>query len=173
MKGTTIHYDSRLEIIHFSCAIQDHKLNTFGIIGAMVVELTTEICALTNTQHFDINLNETIQRSAELISAGHYVAIIASHEDNPIAVVTLSETYALYAGGKIGMIQEFYVTPTFRASGVGSMLLEQVQNYAKKRNWSCIELCTPPLPAFERTLNFYQKNGLKAVGGRKMRQTLA
>ncbi|OUR76806.1 GNAT family N-acetyltransferase [Colwellia psychrerythraea] len=142
------------------------------IIGSLVVELTTEICELTKAQHFDIDLNGTIQRCHELISDGHYSAIIGVYENNPIAVVTMTETYALYAGGKIGVIQEFYVSPEFRASGVGSMLIQQVQDYGKKQNWSCIELCTPPLPEFERTLNFYQKNGLSPVGGRKMRQAL-
>jgi len=143
------------------------------IIGALVVELTTEICELTKAQHFDIDLNGTIQRCNELITNGHYAAIIGVYKNNPIAVVTMTETYALYAGGKIGVIQEFYVTPDYRASGVGTMLIEQVQRYGKKHNWSCVELCTPPLPEFERTLNFYQKNGLTPVGGRKMRQALA
>ena len=149
-------------------ALKDSEL-----IGSLVVELTTEICKLTKAQHFDIDLDGTIQRCSELITDGHYAAIIGICEGNPIAVVTMTETYALYAGGKIGVIQEFYVSPEFRASGVGSMLLEQVQDYGKKHNWSCIELCTPPLPEFERTLNFYQKNGLIPVGGRKMRQALA
>ncbi len=143
------------------------------IIGSLVVELTTEICELTKAQHFDIDLNGTIQRCRELIRDGHYSAIIGVYENNPVAVVTMTETYALYAGGKIGVIQEFYVSPEFRDSGVGSMLIEQVQDYANKHQWSCIELCTPPLPEFERTLNFYQKNGLIPVGGRKMRQALA
>ena len=35
-----------------------------------------------------------------------------------------------------------------------------------------IELCTPPLPEFEASLRFYQKNGLAPVGGRKMREML-
>lgn len=143
------------------------------LIGSLVVKLTTEICELTKSQHFDIDLNGTIQRCHELIRDGHYSAIIGDYENKPISVVTMTETYALYAGGKIGVIQEFYVSPEFRASGVGSMLIEQVQDYGKKHNWSCIELCTPPLPEFERTLNFYQKNGLIPVGGRKMRQALA
>ncbi len=143
------------------------------IIGSLVVELTTEICEKTKAQHFDIDLNGTIQRCRELILDGHYSAIIGFHENNPIAVATITETYALYAGGKIGVIQEFYVTPTFRESGIGSKLIEQVNSYGKERNWSCIELCTPPLPEFDRTLNFYQKNGLKPVGGRKIRQALA
>jgi GNAT superfamily N-acetyltransferase len=143
------------------------------IIASLVVELTTEICELTRAQHFDIDLNETIKRCRKLIYDGHYSAIIGIYKNTAIAVVTITETYALYSGGKIGVIQEFYVSPDFRACGVGSMLIEQVQHYAKTHNWSCIELCTPPLPEFERTLKFYQKNGLLPVGGRKMRQNLA
>jgi len=102
----------------------------------------------------------------------HYSAIIGVYDNRPIAVVTMTETYALYVSGTIGVVQEFYVAPQFRATGVGSMLIEQVKDYGKKCNWSCIELCTPPLPEFDRTLNFYQKNGLSPVGGRKMRQML-
>ncbi|WP_445368773.1 GNAT family N-acetyltransferase [Methylomonas sp. BW4-1] len=90
-----------------------------------------------------------------------------------MAVSTITETYALYAGGKIGVIQEFYVIPEFRCSGVGALLIEQIRSYGQRRGWSCLELCTPPLPEFERTLSFYQHNGLMPVGGRKMRQNLA
>lgn len=143
------------------------------IIGSLVVELTTEICELTKAQHFDIDLNGTIQRCSELIRDGHYAGIIGEYQNKPVSVVTFTETYALYAGGKIGVIQEFYISPEHRASGVGSLLIEQVKRYGKQQDWSCIELCTPPLPEFERTLNFYQKNGLIPVGGRKMRQALA
>ena len=147
-------------------------VNDVEIIAAWVVDLTSEICALTHAQHFDIDLNGTIERCHELIGEGHYAAIIAECENVPIAVVTMTETYALYVAGKIGLIQEFYVTPEYRSSGVGSMLIEQVQQYAKQQKWSCIELCTPPLPEFESTLSFYQKNGLMPVGGRKMRQAI-
>jgi GNAT superfamily N-acetyltransferase len=143
-----------------------------GIVGALVVELTTEISTLTNTQPFDIDLNSTIERCSELIRDGHYSVIIGEHENNPIAVVTMTETYALYVGGKIGVIQEFYVSPKYRSFGVGSLIIEEVKRYGKQQNWSCIELCTPPLPEFENTVRFYQKNGLIPVGGRKMRQTL-
>lgn len=151
---------------------REATLSDSECIGQLVVKLTSEICELTNAQHFDINLNETIQRCRELISDGHYNAILGFYKNIPVAVVTITETYALYAGGKIGVIQEFYVAPEHRASGLGSMLVEQVKEHGVKHDWSCIELCTPPLPEFERTLKFYQKNGLKPVGGRKMRQSL-
>jgi GNAT superfamily N-acetyltransferase len=141
-------------------------------IGELVVKLATEIGELTNTQNYDIDLNSIIQRCRELITGGHYEAILGFYEGNPVAVVTMTETYALYADGKIGEIQEFYITPEHRASGLGSILVERVKTHGLQHNWSCIELCTPPLPEFERTLNFYRKNGLKPVGGRKMRQFL-
>ena len=143
------------------------------IIGSLVVQLTQEICELTHVQHFDIDLNGTILRCEELLSAGHYAAIIGWSDNTPIAVSTISETYALYAGGKIGIIQEFYVIPEFRSSGVGAKLIEQVKNYGQQLGWSCIELCTPPLPEFQQTISFYENNGLIPVGGRKMRQNLA
>jgi GNAT superfamily N-acetyltransferase len=144
-----------------------------AIIGSLVVQLTQEICEGTQTQHFTIDLQGTVARCEELLSAGHYAAIMGWLENIPVAVATITETYALYAGGKIGVIQEFYVIPEFRSCGVGAMLIAQVKLYGQKREWSCIELCTPPLPEFERTLNFYQHNGLVPVGGRKMRQNLA
>lgn len=142
------------------------------IIGSLVVHLTQEICERTNAQHFNIDLESTVRRCEALLSAVHYAAIIGWSDITPVAVSTITETYALYAGGKIGVIQEFYVIPEFRCSGVGAMLMEQVRNYGQQRSWSCIELCTPPLPEFERALSFYRDNGLAAVGGRKMRQNL-
>lgn len=155
--------------LEFIQATTDHA----EVIGSLVVQLTQEICDLTKARHFDIDLESTIQRCAALLSAGHYAAILVCSDNIPVAVSTITETYALYAGGKIGLIQEFYVVPDFRCSGVGAMLIEHVRNYGQKRDWSCIELCTPPLPEFERTLSFYQQNGLIPVGGRKMRQNLA
>lgn len=142
------------------------------IIGELVVDLTKEICARTEAKHFDIELESTIQRCRELLSQGHYAAIIGWSNYTPVAVSTFTETYALYAGGKIGIIQEFYVIPEVRSTSIGSLLVEQVRNYGQIHNWSCIELCTPPLPEFDRALSFYQENGLAPVGGRKMRQNI-
>lgn len=154
--------------LEFTQATPDHA----DIIGSLVVQLTQQICERTHTQHFDIDLAGTIRRCGELLSVGHYAAIIGWSDKLPVAVATITETYALYAGGKIGVIQEFYVMPEFRCSGVGAQLIEQVRTYGQQRGWSCMELCTPPLPEFERTLSFYQHNGLIPVGGRKMRQNL-
>lgn len=142
------------------------------IAGTLAFELTREICERTRAQHFNINLPDTIQRCRELIAAGHYTVIIAYADNTPVAIATLTETYALYAGGKIGVIQEFCVKPEYRSSGIGAQLIDEVRKHGLQQQWSCVELCTPPLPEFERTLAFYQQNGLMPVGGRKMRQVI-
>lgn len=140
------------------------------VIANFVVKLTEEICLKTNVQFFSINLDETVARCRELIRDKNYGAIVGYMEDQPIAMSTFTESYALYAGGKIGVIPEFYVEPIYRSSGVGAKLITAVKDYGRDQGWSCIELCTPPLPEFERTLSFYQNNGLMPVGGRKMRE---
>jgi GNAT superfamily N-acetyltransferase len=104
----------------------------------LVFELTSEISEVTQTQLFDISLKSTIERCRELIREGHYAAIIGEYQNKPIAVVTMTENYALYTGGKIGVIQEFYVSPEYRSSGVGAMLIKQVTNYAKQHR--CLAL---------------------------------
>lgn len=119
-----------------------------------------------------INLEETIERCRHLIGDKNYGAIIGYVEGQPIAMSTFTESYALYAGGKIGIIPEFYVDPLYRSVGVGAQLISAVKDYGRHNGWSCIELCTPPLPEFERALAFYQSAGLMPVGGRKVRQYL-
>ena len=142
------------------------------VIACMVSKLTGEITARTSSRLFNISEGETADRCRALLQARHYAAILAYAEQRPIAVATFTETYALYAGGKIGLVQEFYVEPEFRAKGVGTRLIKEIREYGGKSGWACMELTTPPLPEFAQTLEFYQANGLSPVGGRKMRQYL-
>ncbi|BCE02653.1 GNAT family N-acetyltransferase [Marinicellulosiphila megalodicopiae] len=148
------------------------KTEDSKIIAEFVVKLTDEICEITKTQHFNIDVKNTQAQCESLLTQGFYSAILGFQDSTPIAVVTLAQTHALYAAGKVGLIQEFYVSPEYRSTGVGAKLVEQVRKHGLQNDWACIELCTPPLPEFKRVLDFYQKNGLTPVGGRKMRQSL-
>lgn len=141
-------------------------------ISDLVVKLTEEISVRTQAKHFHIDRASTLDRCRELIRNGLYGAIIGYRSGDPVAVSTFVESHALYAGGKIGIIPEFYVVPELRSSGVGERLIGRVRIYGKEHGWSSMELCTPPLPEFERTLAFYERNGMTPVGGRKMRQDI-
>lgn len=146
--------------------------NDAEVIGELILQLTQEICLKTNSNPFSTDLVSSASKLRELILNKNYAAIIGISNGKPVAVSTFTESYALYAGGKIGIIPEFYVVPEFRSTGIGAELISEVKKYGRENGWSCIELCTPPLPEFERTLNFYQASGLVPVGGRKMRQYL-
>ncbi|NRR34352.1 GNAT family N-acetyltransferase [Oxalobacteraceae bacterium] len=141
-------------------------------VARLVIELTDEICQRAEIKGFNINVEETIARTIDFIKRGFYTAILGVQEGRVIAVACIAESYALYAGGKIGIVQEFFVSPEYRSSGVGAQLIEAVNAHGREQGWACVELCTPPLPAFDNTLAFYQRNGMAAVGGRKMRAYL-
>ncbi|AVR94875.1 GNAT family N-acetyltransferase [Pseudoduganella armeniaca] len=141
-----------------------------AIVAALVRELTDEIVRTCDAPPFQYDAAATAALCAQWMDDGRYTVLLAFVDERPAGVVTVAESHALYAGGKIGIVQECYVAADYRSHGVGSALLEGVQALAPGRGWAALELCTPPLPQFERTLAFYQRHGLVPVGGRKMRR---
>ena len=138
-------------------------------IADLLLALTQEICAQLGVRHFDLDRDHSAALCAEWISEGRYAALLARVEGRPVGFVGLSEGHALYAGGPVGTMQEFYVSPEYRSAGIGSALIEAVKTHARERGWRRIEVCTPPLPEFQRSLDFYARNGFEITGGRKMK----
>ncbi|WP_158970407.1 GNAT family N-acetyltransferase [Paraglaciecola sp. L3A3] len=146
-------------------------LDDAAVIAELVCALTQEITAATGAELVE-QVKQTSELCEKLMAQGEYAAFLALAGQEVVAIATFTETYALYAGGKMGVIQECYVRPEYRGTKIGAQLLTKVKLYGKQQAWACIELCTPPLPAFSRTVEFYQQNGLVPVGGRKMREML-
>ena len=73
--------------------------------------------------------------------------------------------------GAFGIIPELYVRPEYRSRKLGTCLIEQAKLYGTERGWGRLEVTTPPLPWFDRTLAFYQSAGFIA-GGRKLKAVL-
>lgn len=115
-----------------------------------------------------------VQLCRELIARGQYTALLAvdSASGKTIGVANLCQSYALYAGGSFGIIQEFYVLPAYRSQDAGAALLGAALEHARNAGWTRVELCTPPIPEFARTLAFYERNGYSVTGGRKMKRVL-
>lgn len=153
--------------------IRTAGLDDVADVTAMVLALTGEICRRCGVAHFDLDPAAVSGRCAEYLERGVYTVLIARSEDlRAIGFAALCESHALYAGGAFGIIQEFYVVPPWRGRGVGGRLVEESCIVARARDWVRLELCTPPLPEFERTLAFYRKQGFDVTGGRKMRRPL-
>jgi GNAT superfamily N-acetyltransferase len=140
------------------------------VVASLITALTWEICDRCNDQsQFAHDEALTAQLCARWIDEGIYTVLLACSGDLAVGVVTIAESHALYAEGKIGIIQECYVLPAYRNQAAGSALLEAALGMAQERGWACMELCTPPLPEFANALEFYQRHAFVPVGGRKMR----
>jgi GNAT superfamily N-acetyltransferase len=141
-------------------------------VAQMVKALLEEIMAATGTAHFKADPAELRARCREFLQQGAYTVWLAREGKEWAGFVALTEACALYAGGAFGLIPEFYVSPEFRSRGVGAALLAAAREHGKARGWTRLEVTTPPLPEFERTLRFYAANGFEVAGGRKLRALL-
>lgn len=142
-----------------------------GVLARMVKALTDEIIARTGAPHFDLDLDTLTAQAAALIADGTYTVLLA-RDPEPVGFAALCESAALYAGGRFGIVQEFYVAPGHRSRGVGTQLLDAATALGRERGWTRLELCTPPLPEFDRALAFYEREGFEVTGGRKMKRPL-
>jgi GNAT superfamily N-acetyltransferase len=68
------------------------------------------------------------------------------------------------------LLKKKLASPPFRANGVGTLLLNAAAELARKRRWNRLEVCTPPLPEFDRSLAFYERHGFEITGGRKLKR---
>lgn len=141
-------------------------------IGRLATCLTQEIIERTGVRHFDVDEARAIALCREFLTQGCYQVMAAFEGERVLGFGALCESCSLYAEGRFGIIQEFYVLPEWRSHGVGEALLREITALGRAQGWTRLELCTPPLPVFERTVAFYQRNGFARVGGYKMKFAL-
>lgn len=141
-------------------------------IAQLAVCLTQEIIERTGIKHFDVDLAHATSLCEQYIENGQYHVLAARQGNTIIAFGALCESHSLYAEGSFAILQEFYVLPEYRSQNVGQALIDALVDYAKQQNWKRLELCTPPVPEFDRTVAFYQDNGFDITGGYKMKRIL-
>ena len=139
-------------------------------VAQLAVCLTNEISERVGVAAFDVDGQATVARCEGYLRDGHYDVVGAFEGDDLIGFVALCESRSLYANGVFGIIQEFYVRPAYRSHGVGAELVEEAMALARDRGWRRLELCTPPVPEFDRTVAFYRANGFEVTGGYKMKR---
>jgi GNAT superfamily N-acetyltransferase len=84
------------------------------------------------------------------------------------AFCTLGESFAFFAHGTYGILNELWVNPELRSQGVGAQVIEFCVRFARDRGWGRIDVSAPPYAEWDRTFEFYQKRGF-AFTGRKLK----
>jgi GNAT superfamily N-acetyltransferase len=154
-------------------SIQRANLDDANDIAIMVGELLNEIMTVIGVQAFNFDLIQTTGQLKRFLEEGKYFSFIARElNGEAIGFVNAYESYALYAEGAFGTIPEFYVRLDYRSSGVGANLAKKVKAFGNEKGWKRLEVTTPPLPQFEKTLAFYEREGFTITGGRKLKVNL-
>lgn len=141
-------------------------------VASLTKALLEEIMAATGKRHFVFDAEAAARQFREFLGQGGYAAYLAWLGDKAAGLVTLSETRALYAGGVFGIVTELYVAPGLRSQGLGTRLLGAARDHAAQSGWVRLEVTTPPLPEFRRSLDFYQAHGFEIAGGRKLKSAV-
>lgn len=141
-------------------------------IAKLAVCLTNEIVERTGINYFDVDLPLAVSLCESFMENGQYNVIAAFEGETIIGFAALCESHSLYAEGSFGVVQEFYVMPEYRSQTIGQQLINQVVEFAKERGWKRLELCTPPVPEFDKTVLFYKANGFEITGGYKMKRAI-
>jgi GNAT superfamily N-acetyltransferase len=95
----------------------------------------------------------------------HSTLLAFNDDGEAVGVLTLVESLGIYAGGRIGIINELYVVPPYRSEGVGKILLDAAKKLADERGWQRLEVTTPG-EQYEKTLRFYEREGFFPIGPR-------
>ncbi len=151
--------------------IEEAQPDDASVIAEMLGELLREIMAAVGAQVFRFDRRETEARARTWLANGSYTVFLA-HErttGEALGFLALYQSYALYAEGVFGTIPELFVRPGHRSRGIGTALLDEAKRFAASKHWMRLEVTTPPLPQFERTLAFYQRHGFSISGGRKLK----
>ncbi|MBK7566176.1 MAG: GNAT family N-acetyltransferase [Propionivibrio sp.] len=142
-------------------------------VAVMVGELLAEIMNAIGVQAFNFDLAATTTRLQDFLAREKYFVFVARDgSGRPAGFIALYESYALYAEGAFGTIPELYVRPEYRGNALGLRLVSEGKSFGSSRGWTRLEVTTPPLPQFDRTMAFYVREGFSITGGRKLKVCL-
>jgi len=97
---------------------------------------------------------------------GVWAFLATTNAARDVGLITLHECAAICSGGQFGEISELYVIPEYRPKSVGALLLDTAIAFGRKRGWPNIEVGAPSPPAWQRTVDFYQRHGFEVIGPR-------
>ena len=96
--------------------------------------------------------------------ARQFVFVAFAQDESPVGLATVVETFAFYANGHYGIINEMYVTPSHRSKGVGAQLIEAVKDMGRHRGWRRIDVTAPESERWTRTKRFYERQHFVFTG---------
>jgi GNAT superfamily N-acetyltransferase len=143
-----------------SAATVDDADVIVALISSLLAELYPELADM-----YRVEALAPVTR--ELLDSANVFGLVARNSAGAtVGVLMLNQCEAIYALGRFGEISELYVDPQYRSAGLGAVLLKAAIALAQSKNWSMLEVGAPDVPRWQKTVDFYVKNGFLNVGPR-------
>lgn len=95
---------------------------------------------------------------------------VLRNEDRIFGMVNLLFTISTAMGGMVVLLEDFVIHPSHRGQGYGSMLLDYVADFAKKKNFKRITLLADKMGA--ESQNFFKNEGFEYSNMIPMRRVI-
>ena len=92
------------------------------------------------------------------------IYLVTAGPGDPVALFTLTETQAIYAGGKYACLDEMYVKPAYRSQAIGAAIIAKIKELASAKGWKRVDVTAPTEERWKRTVKFYEANGFVFTG---------
>lgn len=123
----------------------------------LVIDFITKLLFELNGSKVELDNKSLTKAYSEFILNDNNKIYIASDHEKEIGIITVTQLIAIYTQGRYGIINELYVLPEYRSSGIGKLLLYEVIKFAKSKDWKRIEVGAPHQEKWQRTIDFYLK----------------
>jgi GNAT superfamily N-acetyltransferase len=91
---------------------------------------------------------------AACLAEDHAVALVAEKDGGAIGYLLGSDGPVFYANGRAARVEELYVLPARRGSGVGRALMGAFERWAVSRGAAVVTACTRRAAAFYAALGY-------------------
>ncbi len=143
---------------------QEHDFQT---LARCTARLYRELVDDEDAALFEAQLGR-IRRQLIENSPQHWAFVATQGGDSPLAFFTLAESFALFAHGRYGILNELWVDSAKRSLGIGAQVIHHCRAFGKGRGWLRIDVSAPPDSRWDRSLQFYRSCGF-VLTGRKLK----
>jgi GNAT superfamily N-acetyltransferase len=131
-----------------------------------IVGLVDKLLCELNHKKLELDHDIMGRICAELLSDHNHNVFLAFNGDQAVGMAGIVQSIAIYTLGPFGVLNELYVLPEYRSLGVGKLLIAAITEYGENKGWARIEVGLPEQGLFQRTFDFYQREGFEEIGPR-------
>jgi GNAT superfamily N-acetyltransferase len=131
-----------------------------GLIAALLPELDEA------TREIDTAESSAMMAQLRAEGANHVMFVAIADGTDVVGAAAVSQSFALFGGGRYGIINEMVVDREWRRRGIGGRLIAEIANEATRRGWVAVEVTTTDSDDGALGRLFYEGQGFGSVGSK-------